>query len=141
MRSRSKGGIYNQDFSNFSNNNFIPLFLTYLSKERSILIQRFVSTYVSIFLFQYTSYNGKHAILQGQFTNSYLLAAPIFIDIKMVQEAGSGGGNSSRNQPTSSVNGGTSATPTPANNVDGGSGWGDKLWRSGENEGLGHADV
>ncbi|KAJ5776286.1 uncharacterized protein N7511_001297 [Penicillium nucicola] len=59
----------------------------------------------------------------------------------MVKEAGPSGGNSSSNQPTSSVAGGTSATPTPANNVGGGSGWGDKLWLSGQNQGQGHADA
>ena len=59
----------------------------------------------------------------------------------MAQEAASKGGNSSRNQTTSSVAGGTSAAPTPANNVGGGSGMGDTVWNSGDDQGPGHADV
>jgi hypothetical protein len=59
----------------------------------------------------------------------------------MGQEAASKGGNSSRNQQTSSVAGGASATPTPANNVGGGSGMGDMVWNSGDDQGRGHADV
>ncbi|KAJ5164406.1 uncharacterized protein N7500_006236 [Penicillium coprophilum] len=47
---------------------------------------------------------------------------------------------SSLNQQTTAVNGGSSAQPTPANSDDG-SGWGDRLWLGGKNEGLGHADA
>lgn len=51
------------------------------------------------------------------------------------------GSDSSPNRQTTSVAGGTSATPTPANNVGGGSGWGDKLWMGGNEQGAGHIDV
>ena len=51
------------------------------------------------------------------------------------------GRDSSTNHQTSSVAGGSGATPTPANNVGGGSGWGDKVWMGGTEQGTGHADV
>ncbi|KAJ5383634.1 hypothetical protein N7517_001545 [Penicillium concentricum] len=35
----------------------------------------------------------------------------------------------------------SSAQPTPANDVGGGSGWGDRLWLGGKNEGPGHAEA
>lgn len=50
-------------------------------------------------------------------------------------------GDNSHNHQTTSVAGGTSATPTPANNVGGGTGWGDRLWMGGKEQGLGHVDV
>ncbi|KAJ5835837.1 hypothetical protein N7447_001863 [Penicillium robsamsonii] len=51
------------------------------------------------------------------------------------------GSDTSFNRQTTAVAGGSSAEPTPANNVGGGSGWGDRLWLGGENEGSGHADA
>ncbi|KAJ5327927.1 hypothetical protein N7541_009034 [Penicillium brevicompactum] len=50
-------------------------------------------------------------------------------------------GDNSHNHQTTSVAGGTSATPTPANNVGGGTGWGDRLWMGGKEQGLGHVDA
>lgn len=49
--------------------------------------------------------------------------------------------NSSSNSQPSSVAGGSSTTPTPANNAGGGSGWGDKIWMEGNEQGAGHIDV
>jgi hypothetical protein len=51
------------------------------------------------------------------------------------------GQDSTPNRQPTSVAGGSSAEPTPANNSGKETGWGDKLWMGGTNDGDGHAPV